>query len=69
MVNNYIATGYKKFWVLFDLENGHSWNKNDSGKGYAWIFPTRKLARIKYKKHKNSGKFVELSPPIKVKYK
>jgi len=61
----YIETPYKKFWVLFDLDNGHKWGKNDAGKGYAWIFSTKKEA-IQHKRNWPAPKYARLSKPIKV---
>lgn len=63
-MKNYIQTPYKKFWVLFDLDNGHC-GKNDTGKGYAWIFSTKKEA-IQHKRNWPAPKYAKLSKPIKV---
>jgi hypothetical protein len=63
----YVQTAFRKAWVLFDLDNGHKWG-NGSGKGYMWVFPTRKAATEHKKKYKPAptNNFVRLSQPIKV---
>lgn len=64
----YISVSYCRAWVMWDLDNGHAWNKQDSGKGYLWVFPTKKEAlEHKRKYHKGSDK-ARLSKPIKIEY-
>lgn len=49
---------------MWDLDNGHAWSKNDSGKGYAWLFPT-KAAALKHRKKQHKKKNTAmLSYPI-----
>ena len=52
-MSDYIKTAYRKTWICFDLDNGHSCGKNDPGKGYIWVFTTRKEAREHIKKQNN----------------
>lgn len=66
-MNNYIQCAWRRAWLMFDLDNGHSWGLNDAGKGYVWIFKTRKEA-IEHKKNRPKDS-VRLSPPIKVEYR
>lgn len=63
---NYVKCGWRKAWIMFDLENGHARHKNDPGKGYIWIFESRSKA-LKHRKqqHKNP-RHVRLSYPVKV---
>lgn len=67
-MNNYIRTGYRKTWICFDLDNGHSYGKNNAGKGYVWIFSTRKEARGHCKKQRKMKFAAKLSQPIKIEY-
>lgn len=59
----YILTGYRKAWAMWDLDNG------DPSKGsYMWVFPTKKAAlehKRKYKSSKNNF-YTRLSKPIKI---
>lgn len=65
---NYIQCAWRRAWLLFDLDNGHSWGLNDHGKGYVWVFKTKKEA-IAHKKLQKARPFAaQLSPPIKVEY-
>ncbi len=52
---------FGKFWICFDLSNGHK-----GGRGYAWIFRTKKEAieHRKYQHKKKSG--AKLSFPFKI---
>ena len=60
----YVSCGYKRAWLMWDLDNGHAWSKNDSGKGYAWLFPT-KAAALKHRKKQHKKKNTAmLSYPI-----
>ena len=64
----YVPTGWRRAWIMFDLDNGHSWGKNDPGKGYIWVFRTKREA-LAHKKYQNTREFAaKLSPPIKVEY-
>ncbi len=65
-MNNYVKTGHRKAWVCFDLDNGHKSNKNDAGKGYVWVFTTRKEARAHCRNQKKLKHSARLSQPIKV---
>ena len=66
-MDNYVSCAYRRAWILFDLDNGHSWGGNDVGKGYMWVFKTKKEA-IEHKKKQNKMKFgARLSKPILVK--
>lgn len=66
-VDNYVRCGFRSAWIMFDLENGHSCGKNDSGKGYIWIFSTRKEALKHRKNQHDNPSYVKLSYPIHVK--
>lgn len=67
-MKNYVTTAYRKAWICFDLDNGHSWGKNDPGKGYIWVFITRKEATEHKRKQKKHPFAARLSQPIKVQY-
>ena len=62
----YVECGYKKAWVLFDLDNGHSYGKNDAGKGYMWVFSTKKQALDHKRSQKSLPNSAKLSKPIKL---
>lgn len=66
MAENYVSCAWRRAWLVFDLDNGHSWGLNDSGKGYVWVFKTKKEA-TNHKKNRPKHS-VRLSPPIKVEY-
>ena len=66
MAENYIQCGWQRAWVMWDLDNGHAHGKNDPGKGYMWIFETRKEALI-HRKLQHKIKFgARLSMPFKI---
>jgi hypothetical protein len=61
---NYIGCAYRKAWIMWDLDNGHISN-GGNGKGYMWVFSTRKEAvEHRQKQHKSGG--ARLSKPIKI---
>ncbi len=65
----YIQCGFRRAWAMWDLDNGHAHGKNDSGKGYLWVFKTRKEA-LKHRREQH--KFEEcarLSKPFKIEGK
>lgn len=66
-VDNYVRCGFRSAWIMFDLENGHAWGKNDSGKGYIWIFSTRKEALEHRRKQHKDPSHVRLSYPVHIK--
>lgn len=68
MAENYVKCAWRRAWLLFDLDNGHSWGLNDSGKGYVWVFKTKKEAIAHKKLQKTKPFAAQLSPPIKVEY-
>lgn len=66
MAENYIKTAWRRAWIMWDLDNGHAWGKNDSGKGYMWVFPTKKEA-LAHKKEQSARKHgAKLSAPFKI---
>ena len=60
----YVSTGYLRCWIMFDLDNGHANSSGDSGRGYAWVFTTRKNAREYRKKQHTYECCARLSEPI-----
>lgn len=64
---NYIKVGYRRFWVMFDLDNGHQWNSRDIGKGYIWVFESRKKALAHRKAQHSNRDNARLSYPKFVK--
>ena len=64
-VDNYVPCGYKRAWLLFDLDNGHSNGERDVGKGYVWVFRTQKEA-INHKKAQKGKSGARLTAPIRV---
>lgn len=51
---------------MWDLNNGHAWNKNDPGIGYMWVFKTRKDA-MEHRKYQHKLKYgARLSMPFKI---
>ena len=66
MLDNYVTCGWRRMWIMWDLDNGHACHKNDPGKGYAWIFKTRKEAlNHRRQQHKRKHRS-RLSMPIKI---
>jgi hypothetical protein len=51
---------------MWDMDNGHAWGKTDAGKGYLWVFSTRKdaIAHRKMQHAKRHG--AKLSMPFKI---
>ena len=58
----YVSCAWRRAWIMWDLDNGHAWNRNDPGKGYMWVFKTKKDAL----EHKRQSKNVRLSAPFKI---
>lgn len=62
----YVSCGWRRAWIMWDLDNGHAWSSGDPGRGYMWVFKTRKEAmehrRIQHQNPKN----VRLSLPFKI---
>lgn len=65
-VDNYVACGWRVAWIMWDLGNGHSWGKRDPGKGYMWVFRTRKDAIEHRRKTHRRKRSVRLSRPFKI---
>jgi hypothetical protein len=52
---------YGKFWVMFDRDNGHP-----GGRGYVWIFETKKAA-LEHRREQHKDKLsARLTMPQKV---
>ena len=65
-IKNYVPCGWRRAWILWDLDNGHAWDKRDNGKGYMWVFSSRKEAiSHRRKQHKNEY-YARLSMPLKI---
>ncbi len=65
-MNNYVSCGYRRIYIMWDLDNGHAWSKRDNGKGYVWIFQNYKDAmQHRRKQHKNK-RYAGLSMPIRI---
>ena len=65
-IENYVACGWRRAWIMWDMGNGHACNKKDDGKGYMWVFPSRAEAMAHRRwQHKNPDN-VRLSMPFKV---
>lgn len=66
--NNYIKVGWRRAWILWDLDNGHAKNQKDNGEGYFWVFTSRQEA-LNHKKYQYKLKnHARLSQPIKIEY-
>ena len=63
---HYIRCGWRRAWIMWDLDNGHAWDKQDPGKGYMWVFPTRKEALMHRRKQHKKKFGAELSMPFKI---
>jgi len=64
MSNNYIECGWRRAWIMWDLDNGHAWSKGDPGRGYLWVFKTKKEA-IEHKRQQRKMEFgAKLSKPF-----
>lgn len=64
MFDNYVKCGYRKAWVMFDLDNGHD---GKYPKGYCWVFKTKREAIEHRRKQHNKEFGARLSVPILVK--
>lgn len=65
-VLNYLSCGYRQAWIMWDLDNGHAYDKKDIGKGYIWVFSTKKEALEHRKKQHSNPDFARLSMPKKI---
>lgn len=66
MVDNYIQCGWRRAWILWDLDNGHAQTERDNGKGYMWVFSSYKEAmNHRRNQHKKEGN-ARLSIPVKI---
>lgn len=66
LLGEYARCGWRRAWIMWDLDNGHAHSKTDPGKGYLWVFSTRENARSHRKKqHANEGN-ARLSLPFKI---
>ena len=65
----YVQCAYRKAWLMFDLDNGHKCNNIcDNGKGYLWIFKTKKEAEFLRKFHREND-LPSLSKPVRIEYR
>lgn len=65
--NNYVKCAYRKAWIMWDLDNGHAF-EGCPGKGYMWVFSTKKEAK-KHRKWQHEDKNrARLSKPFKIEY-
>ena len=61
---SYAGTKWDRMWVVPDLDNGHP---GKAGKGYVWIFPTKKAA-IEHKRAQRKMKYAaSLGKPFMVR--
>lgn len=63
---NYVSCGWRRAWVMWDLDNGHARNKQDPGKGCMWVFRTRADARKHRKAQHKVDHYARLSAPFKI---
>ncbi len=64
--SQYVRCGWRRAWIIWDMDNGHAWSKNDSGKGYMWVFSTRKKALLHRKTQHAKNNSARLSVPFKI---
>lgn len=66
MSANYVKCGWRRAWIMWDLDNGHAWSTRDNGHGYLWVFTTRKEA-IQHRRKQHLKRFgARLSMPVKI---
>lgn len=66
---NYVKCGHRRAWLMWDMDNGHSQNNRDTGKGYVWVFSSYKEA-MAHRKEQHTRPFnARLSMPFKVEGK
>lgn len=65
-VSEYVQCGWRQAWVMWDMDNGHAWGKKDAGKGYMWVFSTRKAALLHRKRQHAKLHSARLSMPFKI---
>lgn len=65
-VKNYVQCGWRRAWIMWDLDNGHARGDYDPGKGYVWIFSTRKKALEHRKNQHKKPNHARLSYPRKI---
>lgn len=63
---SYVACGYNRAWIMWDLDNGHANSSRDVGKGYFWVFKTRKDALSHRNKQHKMKLGARLSYPVKI---
>jgi len=69
IVENYVTCGWRRAWIMWDLDNGHANSQNDSGKGYFWVFKTKREA-LEHRKEQNKLIFgAKLSKLFKIEYR
>ena len=67
MSENYVRVGFRRAWCMWDLDNGHAYGERDPGKGYIWLFATKKEA-LDHRKKQHQKKFgASLSLPFLIK--
>lgn len=64
--DNYVTCGWRRAWIMWDLANGHACSKNDPGKGYMWVFKTRREALEHRKLQHCKPLNARLSYPFKI---
>lgn len=62
----YVRCGWRRAWLMWDMDNGHAWHHGDAGKGYLWVFSTRQEALAHRKQQHAKPDAVRLSMPFKV---
>lgn len=65
-VGEYARCGWRRAWIMWDMDNGHAWGQNDAGKGYLWVFSTRKDAMTHRKAQHSKKHHAKLSMPFKI---
>lgn len=65
-LGEYAQCGWRRAWIMWDLDNGHAHNQNDPGRGYLWVFKTKSDA-LKHRKKQHAKKLcARLSKPFKI---
>lgn len=64
--DNYVQCGWRRAWIAWDLDNGHACSKGDAGKGYMWVYKTRREALEHRKTQHKNPHHARLSYPVKV---
>ncbi len=66
LLGKYVECGWRRAWIMWDMCNGHACNQSDPGKGYLWVFKTKREALLHRRKQHSNNLNARLSMPFKI---